>query len=523
MKAVIYARYSSDSQREESIDGQIRECTDYAKYNGITIIGTYIDRALSARSDARPEFQRMIKDSAKHIFDVVIVWRLDRFSRDRYDSAHYKRILKKNGVKVISAKENISEGPEGIILESMLEGYAEYFSAELSEKIHRGQKENALKGKNNGGAIPLGYLLGDDQKLVIDPLTSPLVQEAFTRYAEGETVKAIVDSFNERGLRTKSNSPFNLNSFETMFRNRKYIGEYKYQDVIIPGGVPAIVSDELFNRVQERKDKNKRAPARAKADDEYLLTTKLICGDCERLMVGESGRSHTGKSHYYYKCGAAKRSRGCKRKAIKKDWIEKIVVIVTINRVLKDEEIDRISEKLVIMQEQENTLLPTLRQQLAETEKGIDNLLNAIQQGLFNVSAKKRMDELETKKENLEVSILQAELARPKYTKDEMVRWISQFKYGDVDSVDYQRQIIDIFVNSIRVFDDRLIFTYNYRDGTETIPIADIEAALGSDLGGGSPPVKSGVSGFFTTLKPLDFCPYSKNLLKLVLLLKLRE
>jgi len=139
MKAVIYARYSSDSQREESVEGQIRECTEYAKHNGITIIGTYVDRALSARSDARPEFQRMVRDSAKHLFDVVIVWKLDRFSRDRYDSAHYKRILKKNGVKVISAKESISDGPEGIILESMLEGYAEYYSADLSEKIHRGQ------------------------------------------------------------------------------------------------------------------------------------------------------------------------------------------------------------------------------------------------------------------------------------------------------------------------------------------------------------------------------------------------
>jgi DNA invertase Pin-like site-specific DNA recombinase len=120
--------------------GQIRECTEYANHNGITIIGTYIDRALSARSDARPEFQSMIMDSAKRILDIVIVWRLDRFSRDRYDSAQYKRILKKNGVKVVSAKKNISDGPEGIILESMPEGYAEYFGAELSEKIHRGQK-----------------------------------------------------------------------------------------------------------------------------------------------------------------------------------------------------------------------------------------------------------------------------------------------------------------------------------------------------------------------------------------------
>lgn len=117
MKAVIYARYSSDSQREESIDGQIRECTEYAERNGITILGSYVDRALSARTDDRPDFQRMIADSEKRLFDVVLVWKLDRFSRNRYDSAHYKHILKKNGVRVMSVKENISDGPEGIILE----------------------------------------------------------------------------------------------------------------------------------------------------------------------------------------------------------------------------------------------------------------------------------------------------------------------------------------------------------------------------------------------------------------------
>ena len=186
MNAVIYARYSSDSQREESIEGQLRECREYAERNDMTVVGTYIDRALSAKTADRPEFQRMIKDSAKELFEIVLVWKLDRFSRDRYDSAHYKHILKKNGVKVISAKEHISEGPEGIILEAMLEGYAEFYSAELSEKIHRGQKENALKGKNNGGGVPLGYLLDKKaQKLVIDPVTAPLVVEIFEKYADG--------------------------------------------------------------------------------------------------------------------------------------------------------------------------------------------------------------------------------------------------------------------------------------------------------------------------------------------------
>ena len=488
MKAVIYARYSSDSQREESIEGQIRECTEYAKFNGITIIRSYIDRALSAKTDNRPEFQRMIKDSAKNVFDVIIVWKLDRFARNRYDSAHYKNILRKNRVKVISAKESISDGPEGIILESILEGFAEYYSVDLAEKVNRGNKENALKGINNGGTIPLGYLLGQEQKLVIDPITAPIVQEAFTRYADGETMKAIVKSFNERGLTTKKNQPFNINSFNVMFTNRKYIGEFKYMDIIIPGGVPALVSEEVFDRVQNRKEKNKVASARTKAYEEYLLSTKIICGHCERMMVGESGTSKTGKIHNYYKCAGVKKHTGCKKKSVKKEWIERVVVVWTVDKVLKDEEIDRIADKLVLMQEQEDSLLPSMRQQLTETEKAIDNLLNAIQQGLFNDSAKKRMDDLEAKKANLEFSLLQAELVKPKYTKDEMVRWISQFKYGDADSVDYQRQIIDIFVNSIRLYDDKIIFTYNYKDGTDTISLVDIEAALGSDFSESGPP-----------------------------------
>ena len=318
MKAVIYARYSSDNQREESIEGQIRECREYAERNGITILTSYIDRALSARTADRPEFQRMIKDSAKELFDIVLVWKLDRFSRDRYDSAHYKRILKKNGIKVVSAKENISDGPEGIILESMLEGYAEYYSAELSEKIHRGQRENALKGKNNGGGIPLGYVLGQDQKLEIDPITAPIVLEIFTRYADGETMRAIIDDLNSRGLKTKRGKPFSLSSFSAMLANRKYIGEYRYQDIIIPDGVPAIVPEVLFYRVQKRRDKNKKAPARSKTENEFLLTTKLFCGKCERMMVGESGTSHTGQTYYYYKCGSAKRKKAVTKRLLRK-------------------------------------------------------------------------------------------------------------------------------------------------------------------------------------------------------------
>ena len=277
MKAVIYARYSSDSQRDESIDGQIRECEEYAERNGLKVLSCYIDRALSAKTDNRPEFQRMIRDSAGGLFDVVLVWKLDRFARNRYDSAHYKAILKKNGVKVVSARETIAEDSTGILLESMLEGYAEFFSAELSEKVQRGLMENALKGKNNGGGIPLGYVLNHQtQKLEIDPLTAPLVVEIFTRYADGETVRSIVDDLNEQGLRNPRGKPFRLNSFSGLLTNRKYIGEYQYKDVVIPGGVPAIVPQELFDRVQRRKERNRRAPAAAKAEVRYLLTNILL-------------------------------------------------------------------------------------------------------------------------------------------------------------------------------------------------------------------------------------------------------
>ena len=169
MTAVIYARYSSDSQREESIEGQLRECTAYAEKNGITVLRHYIDRAFSAKTDNRPEFQHMVRDSGKRLFDVVIVWKLDRFARNRYDSARYKAQLKKNGVKVVSATEVISDGAEGIILESVLEGYAEYYSADLAEKVVRGMTENALKAKYNGGTMPLGYVIDDDQHFQLDP------------------------------------------------------------------------------------------------------------------------------------------------------------------------------------------------------------------------------------------------------------------------------------------------------------------------------------------------------------------
>lgn len=489
MKAVIYARYSSDSQREESIEGQIRECSEYAAHNDITLLGSYIDRALSARTADRPEFQRMIRDSEKGLFDAVLVWKLDRFSRDRYDSAHYKHILKKNGVKVISAKENISDGPEGIILESMLEGYAEYYSAELSQKIHRGQHDNAMKCKNNGGNIPLGYYVDKATGvLAINPVTAPIVSEIYHRFDDGERICDISKSLNQRGLKTNKGQPFRVSAISLILKNRKYIGEYKYSDVVIPDGIPAIIEKDLFERVQLRMKANRKAPARAKATEEYLLTTKLFCGTCGRLMAGESGKSRNGTVHYYYKCSGAKRHLGCKRKALKKDWIEQLVVRLTVEKVLTDTAINRIADAIIALQAQEDTTTPALEQQLKECEKGINNVLNAIQMGILTASTKDRLEQLEAQREALKTGILQAQMERPKYSKEEIVGWISRFKYGNVHDRAYQKEIIDIFVNAVYVYDDKIVFTYNFKDGTETLTLRDIEAAFGSDFTNFSPP-----------------------------------
>ena len=496
MKAVIYARYSSDSQREESIEGQLRECTEYAERNGITILRSYIDRALSARTADRPEFQNMIKDSEQKLFGVVLIWKLDRFSRDRYDSAHYKRILKKNGVKVISVKENISDGPEGIILESMLEGYAEYYSAELSEKIHRGQKENALKGRNNGGGIPLGYLLGNEQKLVIDPTTAPLVVEVFEKYADDKSVRSIVEDFNVRGLRTKKGQPFNINSFSSLLKNRKYIGEYRYQDVVIEGGVPAIVPEDLFDRVQEKLAKNKKAPARHKAEDDYLLTTKLFCGYCGAYLCGESGTSRTGKVHHYYKCVSVKKKRTeCHKKPVRKEWIEDLVVGETMKMVMDDKAIEAIVSMLMDLQDRDNVNVPLYEQQLREADTAISNLLNAIQQGILTRSTKERLEELENRRDELENRLACEKLAKPKVSAEFMTFWLHRFRKLDVRQKSHRKMLIDTFINAIFLYDDKMVITFNYKEGTKTITFAELQEAIsnknGSDLDCLAAPIKS--------------------------------
>ena len=500
MKAVIYARYSSDSQREESIEGQIRECTAFAEKNGITILRHYIDRAYSAKTDNRPDFQEMIKDSGKKLFDMVIVWKLDRFARNRYDSARYKAQLKRNGVKVVSATEVISEGAEGIILESVLEGYAEYYSADLSEKVIRGRTENALKCKFNGGTLPIGYVIDEEQLFQIDPLTAPFVLDVFKKYDKGATMKELRDWLNENGIRNKLGKPLTYNSIQHMLKNRRYIGEYQYRDILIPDGIPAIIPKKLFDRVQEKIEKNKKAPARHKAEDDYLLTTKLFCGYCGAYLCGESGKSRNGTIHHYYKCVSVKKKRtDCKKKPVRKQWLEDLVVSEVMKVVMDDKAIEAIVSMVMDLQDRENTSLPLYEQQLQEAQRGIDNLLNAIQQGILTKSTKARLEELEATKEDLEIKIANEQIVKPRISPEFVTFWLHKFRKLDVRQQSHRKMLIDTFVNAIYLYDDKMVITFNYKDGTRTITLDDVKEAVkkntGSDLDCLAAPKERGAKG----------------------------
>lgn len=464
----LYMRYSSDRQSEQSIEGQLRDCRAYCKLMGYRIVAIYVDRAVTARKDSekRIAFQQMISDSDKHPWDFVLVWKLDRFARNRADSAMYKFRLKKNGVRVISATERISENPEGIILEAVLEGMAEFYSAELSQKITRGMRESALKGHSIGGHVPLGYKIVD-HKLVIDPNTAHIVQEAFQLYAQGETVADICRLFNSKGYRTAKGAEFNRNSFKSMFRNRRYIGVYTYKDIEVEGGVPAIIDKELFETVGRRLSANAEAPARGKAKVDYLLAGKLFCGHCGDSMNGESGTSKTGAVHNYYKCYTKKRFHSCDKKPLRKEWIE-MVVAQNAMALLTDEVIEELADMAIAQTEQdlkENTRIPELTERKKEVAKGIENITKAIEKGIASDTLMNRLVELEKEAKHLDFLLQDEERYIFRIDRWQIIYWLEQFKDGNIEDPDFRQHIIDLMVNSVTVWDEpdgyRITTAYN--------------------------------------------------------------
>lgn len=344
---------------------------------------------------------------------------------------------------------------------------------------------NAEKCKWNGGTLPIGYIVDEEQRLQPNRLTAPYVVEAFKMYDEGHTLTQIRDHLNNKGLTNTKGRPLTYGSIQHMLSNRRYIGEYAYRETIVPNGIPAIVALDLFERVQEKLEKNKKAPARAKADEAYLLTTKLFCGHCGTAMNGESGKSRNGTVHRYYKCHAVKKKlNDCKKKAVKKEWIENLVVNETMAMLMDDNMVDSMVTMFMRMQDEQPTDLPIYKKQLQETEAAIDNIVTAIMNGVASKALQAKLTQLEATQDELKGLIAQEQLEKPKVTARQMTFFLHRFRKLDMTQEKHRQMLIDTFVNAVFVHDDKLLLTFNFQDGTRTITLSDVQTASesGSDL-----------------------------------------
>ncbi|MEG2107541.1 MAG: recombinase family protein [Clostridia bacterium] len=481
-KAVIYARYSSDSQTEQSIEGQVRVCQEYARANNILIVDTYIDRAMTGTNDLRPDFQRMIKDSSKQQWNFVIVYKLDRFSRDKYETTIHKHTLKDNDVKLISAMENIPDSPEGIILESLLEGMNQYYSAELSQKVHRGLNESYRKGNFTGGSHIYGYDIVD-KKNVINSEESEIVKEIFTKYAQGYTAVAIANELKMRGIRTKKGKYIDSVKLYKILVNTKYNGKIKHGEVVYDNIYPPIVDDATWQKVQDVHHTNKHAPGRKKEIFDFILSGKLICGDCKRMMVGESGTSHTNAKHYYYSCLTRRRKKQpCKTQSVSKQWLEDIVINTTWAFLSDKKTVQTIAETLFKLHQTEskvNSNLKSLESKRMISLKASQNLITAIEQGIITEQTKTRLKELEAQISQYDFDIEQERQRSYTFLTMEMIeKYLNAVICGDIQEMSVRKLIVKTFIREVILENDTIIITYYFTEQYSKHDITPEETTL---------------------------------------------
>lgn len=469
---VIYARYSSDKQTEQSIEGQLRVCNEYAKKYGYNVVKEYIDRAMTGTNDHRPAFQQMLYESNCKQWQYVLVYKFDRFARSRHDSAVNKAILKKNGVKVISATELITDSPEGIILEGMLESFAEYYSAELSQKVKRGLKESVLKGNITGGVPLLGYRT-ENKKYLVDEEQAQIVRYIFQQYANGVRKVDIVKDLNARGYKTAINNKFTLNSLQNILKNKKYIGISKFGDIESTTTYPAIVDKKVFEKVQKMLITNKKNCGHAKAKVEYILTGKIFCGYCGAPMHGFSGTSKTGTKHNYYACNNRQKKHTCKMCNIKKEYIEDKVFQNVLDFVLQKENMETIANEYIKYFEKLplDKSLKNCEKQIEECNKKIDNIIKIIASG--TITTKSLLDGLDKQAKEQEIfkSDLMQEYRKLKLeqgvsrSKEDIIAFLTMYLKNKTTESDfeYKNRIIKLMINSVYVFGkDNMLINFSF-------------------------------------------------------------
>lgn len=465
---VIYARYSSHSQTEQSIEGQLKICYEYAKENNIQIIHEYIDRAhTGTESEHRYNFQKMIKDSNKKRFDVILMYKFDRFMRDVDDIGIYKKQLKKNNVKLISATEPIPDDPSGIIIEYLHHSMSTYYSAELSQKISRGMDINAEKHLTTGGNLALGFTTNEHKEIIIDEKTAPCIKEIFNMYILGSSMADITRYLNSQGIKTSRGNEFNKNSIHRILTNERYIGTYTYKDKKWENAIPAIIDKALFDKAQAIIEKRKKAPARAKAvEEQYYLTGKLFCGYCGSTMSGKSGTSKTKRKHFYYRCKNHIEKSGCDFLGVKKYEIEEIVIKKSRDFIMQPGVINTIADEIIKLfkSDQDSSNLTALKKRLKETMKAQENLLVALENGSIADILVPRIEEKAKEINIIKQNIAKEELLFESLEKDEIIFFLEGVANGDINEPEVKQAFVDVFINKIFLWEDKMDITYNVCD-----------------------------------------------------------
>ena len=480
----IYARYSSSAQTEQSIEGQLRVCREYAERNGFTVVHEYIDRALTGKTDSRPDFLQMIKDAARGQFQYILVYKLDRFARNKYDSVFYKHKLQKHGVKVISATEAISDTPEGRLLEGILESMAEMYSHDLSQKVKRGMRENSLKGASTGGTILYGYEV-IEKRIHANKPNAAVIRYVFEQYANGRGKKEIIEDINAKGFRTKKGALFTINSFYNTLRNRKYIGENRYCGELLEHGYPAIIEKELFEKVQTKLNQNKQTPANGKPKEKYVLHGRAFCGHCGANLIGISGTSKSGKRSRYYACAAQYKQKDvCAKKYEKKDELENFVVKQVLNVLLSPGMVEAIADGVLKMFQ--NSIgakrIKEYEKNIARIETEFDKLttqlLNAKNESIIaRINA--MADDLEIQKADLKRELAKLKLANAiQRTREDILEWIDVFCQGDELDENYRQRLVNVFVNAVFLFNDKILIYCNALETAKKVEHTDMLSHL---------------------------------------------
>jgi DNA invertase Pin-like site-specific DNA recombinase len=469
---VIYARYSSGRQSYQSIEGQLRVSFDFAVRERVKIVDIYIDEAISGRSDNRPAFQKMLKDSAKAKWKVIITYALDRFGRNSIEMAINKHQFKKNGKIVVSATQKTStnvdgsKNLDGILLENVYIGFAEYYSEELSQKILRGNKESYAKGQFTGGRILYGYKVVN-KRVEINENEAAYVRYIFDEYAKGKSKREIMSEVKKRGARNSRGGVLTEHSFIKNLANRKYIGEVEHDGTIYDNIFPPIIDRETFETVQKQIKKMQHTQASEKAKEEYILQGKAYCGYCGSRLIGDCGTSKQGAQHHYYSCSKRKKGRACKKRAERKRPLEQIIVRQAIDYVLEPKRLNYIADRLVKMHEAEfnDDEIKSLERRIAN----IDEKINAATESFIaakNNTLRIKLNDTVTRLDNEKMELRHdldklRQATKIKLTKEMFFAWFKNFTDGNINDIDFCKKIIAALINCVYVYDDKLITYFN--------------------------------------------------------------